>query len=42
VLHGQRASILKWLGENTYRTAERLQKKNGRCRKGTIIDQKVE
>ena len=42
VLKEQRASILRWIGVSMYQAAPRLQKKNGRVRKGTIIDRRAE
>jgi hypothetical protein len=42
VLKEQRATVMRWLGSSAYDSAARTQKKNGRCRKGTILDHKAE
>ena len=42
LLQGQRATLLRWLGTGIYQTAARQQKKNGRIRKGTVLDEKAE
>lgn len=33
---------MRWLGTSVYQSAARQQKRNGRCRKGTILDEKAE
>jgi hypothetical protein len=42
LLHGQRTTLLRWLGQGMYQAAARQQKKNGRIRKGTVLDEKAE
>ena len=41
LLKEQRATIMRWLGTSMYESAARQQKKNGRCRKGTIVDERA-
>ena len=41
VLKNQRTAILRWIGVDIYQSAPRLQKKSGRARKGTILDEKA-
>lgn len=38
----QRMTIMRWIGTSSYQLAARQQKKNGRIRKGTILDEKAE
>ncbi len=42
LLHEQRATIMRWLGNGVYQSSARLQKKGGRIRKGTILDERAE
>lgn len=42
LLSDQRATVLRWLGAGAYQNAARHQKKNGRARKGTILDERAE
>ena len=42
LLHGQRTTLLRWLGAGAYQGAARQQKKNGRIRKGAVLDEKAE
>jgi hypothetical protein len=37
-----KGSVLKWLGTQTYRANVGRQKKAGKARKGTMLDQKIE
>ena len=41
LLRDQRISVMRWLGTNAYQISARTQKKNGRSRKGAILDQKA-
>jgi hypothetical protein len=42
MLQGQRAVLQRWFGAGAYQAAARQQKKNGRIRKGTVLDEKAE
>jgi hypothetical protein len=42
LLQRQRQNLVKWLGQKSYRTAMRNQRKTGKSRKGAMLDVKVE
>jgi hypothetical protein len=42
LFHEQSSTVRRWLGTGAYQLAARQQKKTGRIRKGTILDEKAE
>jgi hypothetical protein len=42
LFHEQGAAIRRWIGTGAYQLAARQQKKTGRIRKGTILDERAE
>lgn len=42
LFHEQGSTVRRWIGTGAYQLAARQQKKSGRIRKGTILDEKAE